>query len=171
MSGLATRAYFQGEALNETDPLLASIEEAERRATLIAQPEAAVFGGWTSGCRGRERRCFWVCRRRFAGGGSRSGIARIRSMCAGGAVRRTTSLANPPVLRRCRHLAVDDQSLRAGADHPGRRLHHGANRPGPCFNVTTSREMDRARMVALPFAAAADHLDVCGSCTRCLPSA
>jgi protocatechuate 3,4-dioxygenase, alpha subunit len=44
MSGLATRAYFQGEALNETDPLLASIEEAERRATLIAQPEGG--GVW-----------------------------------------------------------------------------------------------------------------------------
>jgi protocatechuate 3,4-dioxygenase alpha subunit len=41
MRALVTRAYFQGEALNETDPLLASIEERERRATLIARPEGA----------------------------------------------------------------------------------------------------------------------------------
>ena len=32
-----TRAYFDGEALNETDPLLSSLEQ-ERRATLIARP-------------------------------------------------------------------------------------------------------------------------------------
>jgi protocatechuate 3,4-dioxygenase alpha subunit len=39
MSGLVTRAYFQGEALNETDPLLSSIEDAARRGTLIAVPD------------------------------------------------------------------------------------------------------------------------------------
>jgi protocatechuate 3,4-dioxygenase alpha subunit len=44
MRGLATRAYFAGEALNETDPLLASIEDPDRRATLIARPEGA--GKW-----------------------------------------------------------------------------------------------------------------------------
>lgn len=44
MSGLATRAYFQDEKLNETDPLLTSIEEPERRATLIAAPGAS--GVW-----------------------------------------------------------------------------------------------------------------------------
>ena len=38
MRGLVTRAYFQGEELNETDPLLMSIEEPARRATLIARP-------------------------------------------------------------------------------------------------------------------------------------
>lgn len=38
MKGLVTRAYFQGEKLNETDPLLMSVEEPVRRATLIAQP-------------------------------------------------------------------------------------------------------------------------------------
>ena len=37
MRGLVTRAYFQGETLNETDPLLMSIEEPARRATLIAR--------------------------------------------------------------------------------------------------------------------------------------
>jgi protocatechuate 3,4-dioxygenase alpha subunit len=36
---LVTRAYFEGEALNETDPLLASIEDPARRATLIAKPD------------------------------------------------------------------------------------------------------------------------------------
>jgi protocatechuate 3,4-dioxygenase alpha subunit len=41
MRGLVTRAYFQGEALNETDPLLMSIEEPARRATLIATPAGA----------------------------------------------------------------------------------------------------------------------------------
>ena len=39
MRGLVTRAYFQGEALNETDPLLMSIEDPARRGTLIARPE------------------------------------------------------------------------------------------------------------------------------------
>jgi protocatechuate 3,4-dioxygenase alpha subunit len=41
---LATRAYFQGEALNETDPLLSSIDDPARRATLIAKPAGA--GVW-----------------------------------------------------------------------------------------------------------------------------
>ncbi len=36
---LVTRAYFEGEALNETDPLLSSIEDTNRRATLIARPD------------------------------------------------------------------------------------------------------------------------------------
>lgn len=44
MRGLATRAYFAGEPANETDPLLNSIENPERRATLIAQPDGA--GAW-----------------------------------------------------------------------------------------------------------------------------
>ncbi|HET8997585.1 MAG TPA: protocatechuate 3,4-dioxygenase subunit alpha [Acetobacteraceae bacterium] len=39
MKGLVTRAYFQGEALNETDPLLMSLEDPARRATLIARPD------------------------------------------------------------------------------------------------------------------------------------
>ena len=34
---LQTRIYFEGEALNESDPLLASLEP-ERRATLLARP-------------------------------------------------------------------------------------------------------------------------------------
>lgn len=38
MRGLVTRAYFQDERLNETDPLLMSIEDPARRATLIARP-------------------------------------------------------------------------------------------------------------------------------------
>ncbi len=41
MRGLVTRAYFQGEALNETDPLLMAIEDPARRGTLIAKPEGA----------------------------------------------------------------------------------------------------------------------------------
>lgn len=44
MKGLATRAYFQGEPLNDTDPLLQSIEEPARRATLVATPGAP--GTW-----------------------------------------------------------------------------------------------------------------------------
>ena len=39
MHHLVTRAYFQGEALNETDPLLTSIDDRERRGTLIAKPD------------------------------------------------------------------------------------------------------------------------------------
>lgn len=38
LKGLVTRAYFDGEPLNETDPLLSSIEDPNRRITLIAQP-------------------------------------------------------------------------------------------------------------------------------------
>jgi protocatechuate 3,4-dioxygenase alpha subunit len=38
LKGLVTRVYFAGEALNETDPLLSSIENPARRATLIAAP-------------------------------------------------------------------------------------------------------------------------------------
>ncbi len=41
MRGLATRVYFAGEARNETDPVLASIEDPARRATLIARPDGA----------------------------------------------------------------------------------------------------------------------------------
>ncbi len=37
LSHVTTRLYFQGEALNDTDPLLALVP-AERRATLIGQP-------------------------------------------------------------------------------------------------------------------------------------
>jgi protocatechuate 3,4-dioxygenase, alpha subunit len=36
LKGLVTRAYFDGERLNETDPLLSSIENRARRETLIA---------------------------------------------------------------------------------------------------------------------------------------
>ena len=41
LKGLATRAYFAGEPLNETDPLLCSIEDPARRATLIAISDGA----------------------------------------------------------------------------------------------------------------------------------
>ena len=44
LKGLVTRAYFAGDPLNETDPLLSSIEDPDRRATLIAQPEGTT--GW-----------------------------------------------------------------------------------------------------------------------------
>ena len=39
LKGLVTRAYFAGEPLNETDPLLSSIEDPVRRATLLARPD------------------------------------------------------------------------------------------------------------------------------------
>lgn len=39
MTGLRTRIYFAGEALNEADPLLAAIEDPAERATLIARPD------------------------------------------------------------------------------------------------------------------------------------
>jgi protocatechuate 3,4-dioxygenase alpha subunit len=44
MQHLVTRLYFAGEALNETDPLLARVPEA-RRPTLIARETAP--GAWT----------------------------------------------------------------------------------------------------------------------------
>ncbi len=44
LRGLSTRVYFAAEALNETDPLLASIEDPARRATLIARPDGP--GAW-----------------------------------------------------------------------------------------------------------------------------
>jgi protocatechuate 3,4-dioxygenase alpha subunit len=37
LKGLVTRAYFEGDKLNETDPLLSSIEDRRRRGTLIAK--------------------------------------------------------------------------------------------------------------------------------------
>jgi protocatechuate 3,4-dioxygenase, alpha subunit len=39
LKGLVTRAYFAGDLLNETDPLLSSIEDPNRRATLLARDE------------------------------------------------------------------------------------------------------------------------------------
>jgi protocatechuate 3,4-dioxygenase alpha subunit len=39
LTRLYTRAYFEGEALNETDPLLGMVEDVSRRASLIAKPE------------------------------------------------------------------------------------------------------------------------------------
>ena len=36
---LVTRAYFADDPLNETDPLLCSIDDPRRRATLLAQPD------------------------------------------------------------------------------------------------------------------------------------
>jgi len=36
MTALRTRLYFAGEPLNDSDPLLASIEDPAERATLIA---------------------------------------------------------------------------------------------------------------------------------------
>ena len=39
LKALVTRAYFAGDPLNETDPLLSSIEDPKRRATLVAQPQ------------------------------------------------------------------------------------------------------------------------------------
>jgi protocatechuate 3,4-dioxygenase, alpha subunit len=39
LKGLVTRVYFADEPLNETDPLLSSIEDPVRRATLIGAPD------------------------------------------------------------------------------------------------------------------------------------
>ena len=44
LKALTTRAYFAGEALNDSDPLLSSIDDSRRRATLIAEPDGA--DGW-----------------------------------------------------------------------------------------------------------------------------
>ena len=44
LSRLVTRAYFAGEKLNETDPVLNLIEDPARRATLIAHPQGP--GEW-----------------------------------------------------------------------------------------------------------------------------
>ena len=44
MTALRTRCYFQGEASNDTDPLLSSIEDPAERATLVAKPAGA--GTW-----------------------------------------------------------------------------------------------------------------------------
>jgi protocatechuate 3,4-dioxygenase, alpha subunit len=46
---LVTRAYFAGEPLNESDPLLASIEDPKRRGTMIAQQQGE--GLWQVGIR------------------------------------------------------------------------------------------------------------------------
>jgi protocatechuate 3,4-dioxygenase alpha subunit len=39
MSHVVTRAYFEGEALNATDPVLNLVDDPARRATLVAKPE------------------------------------------------------------------------------------------------------------------------------------
>ena len=44
MNHVSTRLYFSGEALNETDPVLAQVP-AERRGTLVARPTAP--GVWS----------------------------------------------------------------------------------------------------------------------------
>src|SRR5215468_4305028 len=41
LKALMTRAYFEGDPLNETDPLLSAVEDPRRRATLLARPESA----------------------------------------------------------------------------------------------------------------------------------
>jgi protocatechuate 3,4-dioxygenase, alpha subunit len=41
LKALVTRAYFVGEPLNETDPLLSAIEDPSRRATFMARPDGA----------------------------------------------------------------------------------------------------------------------------------
>lgn len=38
MRHVVTRAYFAGEALNATDPVLSMVDDPDRRATLLAQP-------------------------------------------------------------------------------------------------------------------------------------
>jgi protocatechuate 3,4-dioxygenase, alpha subunit len=43
---LVTRIYFDGDPTNESDPVLALIEEAARRATLMAKPDPEKPGRW-----------------------------------------------------------------------------------------------------------------------------
>lgn len=50
---LMTRIYFDGEQANETDPLLASVPE-ERRATLVAKPDASGVYQWNVILRGTD---------------------------------------------------------------------------------------------------------------------
>ncbi|WP_203076057.1 protocatechuate 3,4-dioxygenase subunit alpha [Falsiroseomonas ponticola] len=45
MKHVVTRAYFEGESLNATDPVLTMVEDPARRATLVAKPAGA--GVWT----------------------------------------------------------------------------------------------------------------------------
>ncbi|PZW44830.1 protocatechuate 3,4-dioxygenase alpha subunit [Humitalea rosea] len=45
LKALVTRVYFEGEALNATDPLLTAIEDPARRATLLAH--ATGEGVWS----------------------------------------------------------------------------------------------------------------------------
>jgi len=45
LRGLVTRAYFAGDPRNAADPLLSSIEDPARRATLIARRDLAEPGG------------------------------------------------------------------------------------------------------------------------------
>lgn len=45
MKHVVTRAYFEGEALNATDPVLTMVDDPARRATLVAKPVGA--GVWT----------------------------------------------------------------------------------------------------------------------------
>jgi protocatechuate 3,4-dioxygenase alpha subunit len=44
MQHLVTRAYFEGEALNATDPVLNMVEDPARRATLVARKQGD--GAW-----------------------------------------------------------------------------------------------------------------------------
>ena len=44
LKALVTRAYFDGHALNENDPVLSMVDDAARRATLLAKPEGG--GVW-----------------------------------------------------------------------------------------------------------------------------
>ncbi len=43
---LFTRIYFAGHPLNETDPVLLSIDDAARRQTLLAAPDGSDAGMW-----------------------------------------------------------------------------------------------------------------------------
>ena len=45
MKHVVTRAYFEGEGMNATDPVLAMVEDPARRATLVAKPQGD--GVWT----------------------------------------------------------------------------------------------------------------------------
>ena len=65
-----TRIYFDGEAANAADPVMALVP-ADRRATLIATRKTgsgnAVYRS-TSACRATTRRCSSTCRRNLFGG-------------------------------------------------------------------------------------------------------
>ena len=60
LNRLHTRIYFPGEALNESDPVLALVP-AERRPTLIARPTGAGSYGLDIRLRGPDETVFFAC--------------------------------------------------------------------------------------------------------------
>jgi protocatechuate 3,4-dioxygenase beta subunit len=65
MQRLITQVYFPGEALNDIDPILNSIEDLEARASLIArrladEPDGALAFGFDIVLKGPGETAFFV---------------------------------------------------------------------------------------------------------------